>query len=323
MGRTRTARKEPLDPNISKVVRGFVVAGMGLGEIMGASGLTRLQVRQHIDMSRGALSKEIGDIRGASHLVRIAVEEEQDLIRAGTTPLERWGSVDPQRWGAILNGVLGDPREFSQLAQRRFSREEIIGALTAHTIGLKATDEIIRLFSITEVKLALLCQLFGVDQALWAGIKRSRTALSDYSTEKRVVPKGIGYGAKTRAGTPFQGMLTMRSATEAMRAGELSREGKAWFYEAMVYPLSDGRSYLPDFWVTDVSLSEAQQQLGEWPTLKDIRTFISRHLVRIEDTKGWFAPHHPSYDKIKQFRIDFPDLPFQVLLISRRNRQWL
>lgn len=156
----------------------------------------------------------------------------------------------------------------------------------------------------------------GVDSELWRRRKISETHLATYRNG-RAVPVSVGYGTKVRVLTPFQGELMMRSRVEADRAGYLTNEGVPWFYEVQRFTLGDGRTYLPDFWLPQCSMSEVQGAVGTTPKKADLIRFLASTGHMVEDVKGYWRQDHPSYGKIQTFRGEFPSVQFQITVKTK------
>lgn len=156
----------------------------------------------------------------------------------------------------------------------------------------------------------------GVDSELWRRRKISETHLATYRNG-RSVPVSVGYGTKVRVQTPFQGELMMRSRVEADRAAYLINEGAPWFYEVQRFTLGDGRTYLPDFWLPQCSMSEVLGALGATPKKADLIRFLASTDHKVEDVKGYWRQDHPSYRKIQTFRGEFPSVRFQVTVKTK------
>lgn len=196
-------------------------------------------------------------------------------------------------------------------------------------------DLAVRLFtedklSVVNVGLALGCsggvatrllRSLGVDTNGCRGDRIRRSILKGYRNGRQV-PLSIGYGTKVLVSTPFQGEVWMRSRLESDRAASLTEEGVPWFYEVKRFDLSDGRTYLPDFWVAGCSLEQARSSLGDSPDLPSVRKFLDSVPHKVEDVKGWWREDHPTYSKVSTFRSEYP-VDFNVVLKTKVGWSWL
>ena len=160
-----------------------------------------------------------------------------------------------------------------------------------------------------------LLRSLGVDTGQDQGSRIRQAVLKGYRAGRQV-PTSIGYGTKVTVATPFQGNMVMRSRLEAARADYFNREGVPWFYEVERYALTDGRTYLPDFWVADCTIEQARAVLGVSPTKDSLLTFLAATPHRVEDVKGWWRSDHPSYQKVCAFHGQFQG-KFQVVVRTK------
>ena len=114
----------------------------------------------------------------------------------------------------------------------------------------------------------------------------------------------------------------MRSLLEASRAAHLDGEGVPWFYEVQRFTLSDGRTYLPDFWVADCTMEKTRSILGSSPGDTEILDFLMDTPHRIEDVKGWWRKDHPSYPKVSAFKSQYQG-EFNVVVRTKGEWSWL
>lgn len=224
-------------------------------------------------------------------------------------------------------------------AASKQSQTKTVQAENRHTLGLRGPkfrvfteveqDLVVREFTSgkTAKEVSLLvgcCPILitrilkdrGVDSEFWRRMKISEGHLASYRNG-RTVPVSIGYGTKVSVPTPFQGVRVMRSQTEADRASYLTKEGVPWFYEVCRFTLKDGRTYLPDFWLPQSTMSEVRDALGATPKKADMIRFLTSTSHQVEDVKGYWRPDHPTYEKIQTFRGDYPLVQFQITVKTK------
>jgi len=194
-----------------------------------------------------------------------------------------------------------------------FSGVEKELAVRCFTTGMKTLQEVSVLLDCNTITASKLLKACGVDWKLWRARKISAGAKRSFQ-QGRVVPAACGYGKKVPILTPFQGIVVARSTTEGRRANQLIESGRAWFYELKRFRLSDGTTYLPDFWVSDATVEEALAVLGTSPSEGQISRFLFQCTYRVEDVKGYWKPGHTSYAKIHRFREEWPAVPFDVVV---------
>lgn len=204
---------------------------------------------------------------------------------------------------------------------RTFTQEERDYIAHEFTEGMKTRNALAEELDLSPyfIRQALLEE--GVDIKKWETKKRSNSLQKAFLEDRMSIPSNKIYGIPTPCDTPFQGRVTMRSKTEARHGEELNDSGVAWFYELCRYKLSGGSSYLPDFWVTQMSVVKAKKILGANPTKKDIRGFLQNTPYELEDTKaGRFDSEDKSYPKLALFCQEYPAEKFSVLLFCGKTR---
>lgn len=136
--------------------------------------------------------------------------------------------------------------------------------------------------------------------------------------EGRLVPSEVGYGKGSYYKTPLQGRVWLRSTSEVQRALELDSEGLVWFYELKSFPVlrnSRRTTYRPDFWViSGMTLNSITQ---DYSSFLDA---IPQDLIHIEDVKGWWSERHSDYEKIQDFKRQYPEIKFEVVV--RKGFKW-
>ena len=195
------------------------------------------------------------------------------------------------------------------LSHSRFTVDEKLG-MVQMAVALVSYEDIAKKFNCTPSCVTYHIRASGVDFREL----RSKKILAKHISGK--IRPGLGrFGIKTPTQTPFQGVVTTRSQTEAVRAAQLDATGMAWFYELHGYRLPTGKSYLPDFWLTNIPVAIAQEKLGISPSTEDIKEFLEVTPHWIEDVKGWFGPTAWSWDKLHMFSPTCPH--FSVLVLSQ------
>lgn len=222
--------------------------------------------------------------------------------------------------GRPQNGTRGKTWTWKAQSPKRrvFSATEKALAIREFTTGMKTLRDVSALLGCNPITASKLLKECGVDWKLWRAKKISVGALRSFQ-QGRVVPAACSYGKKVPITTPFQGVLVARSTAEERRASQLTESGRAWFYELKRFALSDGTTYLPDFWVSDLPVEEALAVLGTHPSGEQISQFLSQCAYRVEDVKGYWEPGHTSYAKIQRFREDWPGVPFDVVVSDRKG----
>jgi len=198
----------------------------------------------------------------------------------------------------------------------RYAPAQVAEMIRQSTVEMRNAEDIARDFGCSGQLVTMYVRRSGVNGRVLQGAKLRL----GYANGRIVVSPLISHGVKSLSDTPFQGTRVMRSRTESKRARLLDATGMAWFYEAHRYVLSDGSTYLPDFWLTEVPVDVARAQLGEQPDRAAIWQFLSRTAHWIEDTKGWFGSAQQNYGnhaKIHRFVAEGLHPRFSVLVMGR------
>lgn len=133
-----------------------------------------------------------------------------------------------------------------------------------------------------------------------------------YANGTRSVSPKSGRGIRSQVQTPLQGLKMVRSSTEKRRAEDLNAQGVVWYYEAIRYRLTDGRSYLPDFWIfPTLSLDNAPKN----PSPTEVADLMITYPCVVEDVKGWYGEKHASFSKVEAFKASYPQLDFRLVIL--------
>jgi len=98
-------------------------------------------------------------------------------------------------------------------------------------------------------------------------------------------PEGTTYGIRCYYWNPVQGDVCFRSTYELAYAKYLDKKHIAWVYERKAFPLSNGTTYRPDFY-----LLKKQKYI---------------------EIKGYIT--HEAYTKIKLFIEEYPNINYGIL----------
>ena len=302
-------------------------------QIEAISGLSYHQVRKCIENPNGIDHRvrkskfefdacDIADIirRATGDLEPTAtIAKQYNCSRGHICNLLRKADVDLNFWcnQKKSKSLSGRPPKNRKL-KRLIPQEQIDNWVHLFTHESKSTVDIASMFNVRQPLVSSTLKQAGIDVNRIA----SRRSV-DTRRKKGYIPSPkCGFGIKTEYTTPFQGVVTMRSRTEAARAKELDEEGFAWFYEVAPFRLKES-TYLPDFWITKTPIHDAKSFLGLSPNKPQIESFIAEHGCVIEDVKGWFNEKSPSFKKIEEFRGLFPGLLRVLVLIPRTGeRHW-
>lgn len=296
------------------------------------SGLTITEVEPRVDLSYHVIRSVLVDLgitvdqskagrKASQDQVRVFTPTEQITIRemweakASVQSIAETVGCDRHTLMKFINGRM-DTRSLVGSRQQKATSVQADTIVREFTVGMLTRDDVATLAGCKRTLVERVLRDAKVDISLWTGKKLSSIISAEYRSGKRSVSPRAGHGIRTQADTPFQGSVLMRSRTEAHRARELDVTGMAWFYEIQRYPLSDGHTYTPDFWVTQVPVGEAQTVLGVSPTSDAIREYLSAVPHTVEDVKGWFNENHPSYAKIAAFRKEHT-VDFHVRVMSK------
>jgi len=329
--------------NLSELVRGrardLYARGLTMEEIQEREALSYHQVRWCL--GRGRATKDIPP--GSKALAaQITGSERQEIIAKATTGLQslddvakehgynryqircvlREEGVDVRRWWREKARKVSKtrPLPWTPTSRITFSPSVVAEIVRDFTVGMQTQREIAKRLGCGWKVVSRALREAGVDKRFWAVKKAQRTQAVLRSQGKISLSPRAGRGRRTYYKTPFQGVVCMRSSTEAARARELDASGVAWFYEVRGFGLSEG-VYTPDFWIAEVSREEAEKVLGVCPDRECIRRFLCKTRHVVEDVKGWFNEKHPSRKKIAKFRAEYPLEDFRILVIDRNGRQ--
>lgn len=319
IGATRCVWNTNLSGDVRRRVVSLYESGRTMLEVQEGTGLSYHQVRWCLG--------EVGIVTDRARAAKFATRAQMRIL----TPVEQeqvrgmWAANVAVRdiaaelgcWEGIVERFRDTnlpPRDFSLVlsensgTRRVFSEEARAKIVRLYTEGLQSDAEVAKVFGCCRRTVREVLRGEGVDLSAWHGRKLSERAREAFRSGQRVISPKAGHGIKTPHQTPFQGVRVMRSRTEAARAKQLDEAGTAWFYEVQRFNLVAGDSYLPDFWITDVSLAGAKRALGDTPSLGAIRDFLGVTPHKIEDVKGWYGEKHPSKPKIDRFMLERPDL---------------
>jgi len=297
------------------------------------SGLTITEMEPVVGLSYHVIRSVLADLSIPVDQSKAGRKASKDQVRVfsaaeQTTILDLWGKkVSVQRIAETVGCDRHTLRGFLKsqdlhrvpvmgFPQRTATQELRDLVVREFTVGMKTRDEVTTSTGCGRSLVDRVLRDANVDISLWTRKKLSCIISAEYMSGKRSVSPRAGHGIRTQADTPFQGSVLMRSRTEALRAKELDATGMTWFYEIQRYSLSDGHTYTPDFWVTQVPVGEARNVLGVSPTRAAIRKYLSAVPHTVEDVKGWFNERHPSYEKIAVFRKEHT-VNFHVRVMSK------
>lgn len=302
-------------PELKTKLGDMYLSGLTITEMEPVVGLSYHVIRSVItdlgitvDQSKAGRKASQGQVRVFTPTEQATIREMWDA-KASVQSIAETVGCDRHTLRRFLKNH-GDHRvQVKGFPQRTATQEQQDLIVREFTVGMKTRDNVASIVGCGRSLVGRVLRDAAVDINLWTGKKLSTIISAEYRSGKRSVSPRAGHGIRTQADTPFQGPLLMRSRTEAQRAQELNATGMAWFYEIQRYPLSDGHTYTPDFWVAQVPVGEAQTVLGVSPTRDAIRKYLSAVPHTVEDVKGWFNERHPSYEKIAAFRkehtVDF------------------
>ncbi len=301
-------------PELKTKLGDMYLSGLTITEMEPVVGLSYHVIRSVItdlgitvDQSKAGRKASQGQVRVFTPTEQATIREMWDA-KASVQSIAETVGCDRHTLMKFINGRM-DTRSLVGSRQQRATSVQADTIVREFTVGMLTRDNVASLAGCKRTLVERVLRDAKVDINMWTGRKLSAIISAEYRSGKRSVSPLAGHGIRTQADTPFQGSVLMRSRTEAQRAQELDATGMAWFYEIQRYPLSDGRTYTPDFWVTQVPVGEAQSVLGVSPTRAEIRKYLSAVSHTVEDVKGWFNENHPSYAKIAAFRkehtVDF------------------
>jgi len=303
--------------------------GETLQKIQGDTGLSYHQVRWclkvqglSVDRRRASLeaTKEkrrvfkVAEIEKTKTLWDGGISEKDIAAELGCCKQVLRRLVSEQGWARSAKDLRGNRSQ-----RKVFSEKELQHMVRAYVRGLDGLTVTARHFGTSKSTLRRCFQSVGIDFGNVSRKKHSALLKRDFRRGKRVISPRTGRGIRSYCVTPFQGRVLLRSQDEARRVRELV--GTAWFYEINRYTLSTGGTYLPDFWETGLPEDVVRTMFSKNPTKQDILSLLRGIPHRIVDVKGWWGPQHPSWDKIQQFRREFPNISFH-LLVNDKNGGW-
>lgn len=318
-------RQKSWDKHITSDTKGKVIAayhaGVRITDIQEASGLSYVFVMRVLDIAGVEVEQRSGPKRDQLTF------EEKSIVQT------RWAEMATIESIAKEVGVsLGQVSRFAkaQLLSRdrgavqrknshsRFTSEQIAEMVRQSAQDLRNAEDVAQDFGCSAGLVSWYVRQSGV---LDGRDIRTEKMQQGYVDGRITVSPLSSRGVRTLSSTPFQGALFMRSRTEGQRANLFNSTGRAWFYEVQRYTLKDGRTYLPDFWFTDIPVEEARLVLGDDPQPKAIQQFLESTPHWVEETKGWFVSGKGNYDKVHAF-AESGDCPrFSVLVSGDKYRQ--
>ncbi|MFA6235487.1 MAG: hypothetical protein WC824_15030 [Bacteroidota bacterium] len=334
LGKTRTRQVwiSRLSENTFVQITTYYAEGKTMADIQQVLHLSYHQVRWGLKKA-GVLTDRIRATKVAvKDQVRVLSEPEKVLVRQRwfegmnlkdiAQEIGCWGKIVQRfiksenliRDRSLLQGMEKFRRRFNPIESCRIVEAFTVGGLNRHNLCLK--------FQASWYSLKKVLVSAGIDIKHWVRRKNSALACAAYASGSRTVSPKAGCGKHVPHQTPFQGIKTLKSTTEALRAKELDAAGFAWFYEILRYPVA-GHQYTPDFWITGIPISQASTILGSNPSKQEIQQFLQTHFYRVEDVKGWWGPKHPSLPKINAFRSFYPSIVFSLVVQDRKTGGWI
>ena len=307
-------------------------AGRVLTEIQAATGLSYHQVRWCLDQVGSVVDRSRAAHKATEGQRRILTEAEKSTLQ------EFWGKgwsiqalaralgccrpvvarhIREQGWTRS-----GSTLQSAQDRRRVFSAQETQDIVQAYKVEIISQHTLAKRFGTSSSTLRRVLQAAGVDIDKEWRRKHSERMLRDIRNGTRKLSPLAGRGIPTSCQTPFQGVVTMRSRTEARRAAELDDSGLAWFYEVRGYPLSSGQNYLPDFWITTDQVVDVLGTLPLVASKHEILGYLQKSTYRLEDVKGWWRSDHPSASKIAAFMQEYPQMAFGLRIEDRKTGGW-
>jgi len=150
--------------------------------------------------------------------------------------------------------------------------------------------------------------------------------------EERIEIKSKNHYKSCYYDSMVQGKVFLRSSSELKFATFLdlmSGFGSyfVWLYEVERFPIRDDKGktknvYCPDFWILpEFSLKKVEELFGTTTLNKvQVKKLLSLCKVKhIIDIKGWYNKKHPSYEKIKEFKLQYPNEIFDIVVDKQKS----